>query len=55
MNEFGVLEVITEDLECAETLNTSSESETNNMNLKGGSKPKVSSDNSMDVDTKDDG
>ncbi|OWF45744.1 lethal(3)malignant brain tumor-like protein 3 isoform X3 [Mizuhopecten yessoensis] len=30
MNEFGVLEVVTEDLECPETLNTSSESENTN-------------------------
>lgn len=29
MNEFGVLEVITDELECEETLNMSSESEDN--------------------------
>ncbi|XP_033737732.1 lethal(3)malignant brain tumor-like protein 3 isoform X2 [Pecten maximus] len=48
MNEFGVLEVVTEDLECPETLNTSSESE--NTNDQSGDKKLF---NSFEIKTED--
>ncbi|XP_060081009.1 lethal(3)malignant brain tumor-like protein 3 [Ylistrum balloti] len=48
MNEFGVLEVVTEDLECPETLNTSSESE--NTNEQSGNKKLL---NSFEIKTED--